>query len=134
MKTKVLNYIDEIIENTGIQIKINIGYQSDNNLYGSVTIGSFGFMLHGTWQPQSDTTFQFKIEGSTGNVFDYETIFLDHKPQTNRFIIGNFKDVFHKEITNAIKACIGWSLTAPDKTKYKNALKKIEALSNGTAN
>lgn len=132
MKTKVLNYINEIKEIAGIPVKINIGYLSDNNLYGSVTVGSFGFMLHSTWQPQSDTTFQFKIEGDTGNVFDYETLFLDHKPQTRKFIIGNFKDVFNKEITNAIKACIGWSSIASDKTKYKNALKKIEALSNGT--
>ena len=87
-------------------------------------------MLLGTWQPQSDTTFQFKMEGDTGNVFDYETLFLDHKPQTQKFIIGNFKDVFHKEITNAIKACIGWSLTASDKKKYSNALKKIESIRN----
>jgi len=126
MKTKVLNFIQECEAQLGIQIRINIGYQSDNNLYGSVTVGHFGFMLYETWQPQSDTTFQFKLDGESGNVFDYETIFGNMKPANKLIIYGHFKPVFLNKIIDAIKACKSWSVMDKDVKTYSVALKKAK--------
>jgi hypothetical protein len=128
MKKKILDFIQELEEKFGIQIKINIGYQSDNNLYGSVTVGRFGFMLYQTWQPQSDTTFKFKIDGESGNVFDYETVFENHNPVNKLITYGDFKKVFFNNIIESIKACKCSSETTEEGARYENAIRKSKEL------
>jgi hypothetical protein len=83
-------------------------------------------MLCGTWQPNSNTTFQFKIESETGDVYDYETKFVNHKLVDGMVKYGHYKTVFNKNIINTLKACIDWS-SAKNTVRYKTALKKLQS-------
>lgn len=126
MIQEVKNYVKEIKTKTELIISMNIGNWNADILYGSVTVGHYGFMLEGTWQPQSGTDFQFKMDNNTGEVFEYETKYdKERKPYQSKIILGYYKDFFLKEITTCIKECITWEFNNAKKKRLQKTLSSL---------
>lgn len=126
MKAELEKFIEEIVSQTGLKINANISSRDNNRAFISITVGHFGFMLMGTWQPQSNTRDQFNID-SNGIVYHYETHFdNNHKPFHKKIEKGPFKKVLVNEIKNLAEGCLDWAYES-EKLEYKSAIEKLSS-------
>lgn len=120
----VKDFVAKKAKELNINISINVGYYGSekNMIYGSITVGNFGFIMEGTFQPQSNTTEQFRMD-AFGECYYNSTEFENGKPYQKKHIQGFYEDVLLKNIQNCIYGCISWCIDETDKKLYQKALK-----------